>query len=78
MNKLNEQQIANLTENLKQRLETIKPQISRKRYFNIEEKINNSEQRLRQILDWQEGRQSALSKYSFILDTHYFEQEFLN
>ena len=76
--KLTQQQIDSLTADLKQRAENIKPHISRKRYFSIEEKINSSLQRLGQILDWQEGRQNQLSKYSFILDTHYFEQEFLN
>lgn len=78
MTRLTQQQIDSLTADLKQRAENIKSHISRKRFFNIEEKINSNQQRLGQILDWQEGRQNQLSKYSFILDTHYFEQEFLN
>jgi len=76
--KLNGQKISALIQSRKEILENIKDGISRKIYFQIEEKINREEKQLKEILDWQEGRQSVLAKYSFILDPHYFEQEFLN
>jgi hypothetical protein len=75
---LNEGQIGSLISIRKQNLESIKSQISRKRYFMIEEKIAAEENSLKQILNWQQGKNNQLSQYSFVLDTHYFEQEFLN
>ncbi len=74
---LNKEQIGKITFARKQLLELVKTGISRKLYYNIEEKLAQEERQLREILDWQEGRQSRLARYSFILDPHYFEQEFL-
>ena len=76
--RLDSAQIVELMEARKKTLEEIKPNISRKFYYAIEEKLTNEEKRLNEILDWQEGKLSRLSKYTLILDTHYFEQEFLN
>jgi hypothetical protein len=74
---LDEQQINSLMLSRKQALETIKNEISRKVYFQIEEKIGREETQLKEILDWQQGKQMQRAKYSLILDPHYFEQEFL-
>jgi hypothetical protein len=74
---LDDKQINSLIESRKQALELIKNGISRKIYFQMEEKINHEETRLKQILDWQQGRQNQMAKYSLILDPHFFEQEFL-
>ena len=75
---MDEKQIDLLILARKDALEAIKNEISRKIYFQIEEKIIREELKLKEILDWQEGRQSKLAKYSLILDPHFFEQEFLN
>lgn len=75
---LNEQQINQLKFLRKQLLENIKNQISLKAFYSIEEKIESEEKRLKEILDLKQGRMKKLSKYSFILDTRFFEQEFLN
>src|ERR1700729_1263932 len=76
--KLDEQQINSLILSRKEILENIKNEISRKVYFQIEEKINREEKQLNELLDFQEGRQNQLSKYTFVLDTHYFEQEIIS
>jgi hypothetical protein len=75
---LRQSQISDLAAERRRWLESIKPEVSLKRYYQIEEKIKAEEKSLTEILDWQEGRSTQLSKYSLILDPHYFEQEFLN
>ena len=74
---LNEAQIAQLSLSRKTLLESIKPQIALKQYYALEEKITAEEKRLKEILNIRQGKQSRLAKYSFILNTNYFEQEFL-
>ena len=76
--KLDAEQIQKLSQHQKAELEKIKPHISRKNYYAIEEKITEEEKSLREILDWQQGKQSKLSKYSLILNPHFFEQELMN
>jgi hypothetical protein len=75
---LNERAILELSEVRKKLLEQIKNEISLKRFYAIEEKLKNEEKTLMEILDWRLGKSTQLSKYSLILDPHYFEQEFLN
>ena len=76
--RLNKEQIQKLIDARRQDLESLKPDITLKLYYAAEEKLADEKKRLEEILDWQEGKQSRLSKYTLILDTHYFEQEFLN
>ena len=71
-------QIQTLIDARRRDLEYLKPDISLKLYYAAEEKLADEKKRLGEILDWQEGKQTRLSKYTLILDTHYFEQEFLN
>ncbi len=61
-----------------QMLQNVKGEISRKSYFALEEKLLAEQQQLKDILAWQQGKLQHLANYSFILDSHYFEQEFLN
>ena len=75
---LTEDQILALSEARKNALEQIKSQISRKIYYQIEEKLLFEQNRLQEILDWQQGRSAKQAKYTYILDPHFFEQEFLN
>ncbi len=75
---LSKQRIQSLAVQRKQCLEGIKPDISRKLYFMLEEKLEKEQKNLEEILDWQQGKLSRLSRYSLILDSHYFEQEFLS
>lgn len=72
------EQISQTISSREKLLNTIKPNISRKAFYLMEEKIQEEQKRLQEILDWQEGRNSELSKYSLPLNTYYFEQEFLN
>ncbi|HVY67909.1 MAG TPA: hypothetical protein VHA30_03375 [Patescibacteria group bacterium] len=74
---LNEQSISESSLPRRLMLEQLKPHLSRKRYFALEEKLAAEEKQLRDILDWRLGRQNRLSRFTFILDQHYFEQEFL-
>ena len=70
-----------ITRTMERRLEilaSLQPELSRKLFYSLEEKLAQEAKQLREILDWQQGRQSQLSKYTFILDPHYFEQEFLS
>jgi len=74
---LNAELINEVISDRKNRLEKIKPEISRKLYYIMEEKIIAQEKHLNDILDWRQGKLSQLSKYSLILNSNYFEQEFL-
>jgi hypothetical protein len=76
--RLSLEQINKLVSERRQDLESLKPKISLKLYYAAEEKLADEKKRLEEILDWQQGKQTRLSKYTLILDTHYFEQEFLN
>ncbi len=78
LNAFGEEQISELITSRKQLLESIKNQISLKAYYLMEEKILKEETRLKEILDIKKGRQRQLSKFTFILDPRFFEQEFLN
>ena len=78
LSKLDAGQIQILMEQRKALLEELKPSVSRKIYYLMEEKLLREEAKLREILDWQEGKVTRLSRYSLILDPNYFEQEFLN
>lgn len=75
---LNQKQIEEVTQIRQSLLIELKDNISRKFYYALEEKLEQEKKSLSQILDWQEGRNTELSKYSLVLDPHYFEQEFLN
>ncbi len=75
---LTKEQISLLVEQRRKQLEELKPNISRKLYFKIEEKLNSEEKTLLEILDWQNGKHAFMSRYTLILDPRYFEQEFLN
>lgn len=75
---LTQNQIADTITERKALLNSLRPEISRKIYYTLEEKIALEEKELQQILDWQEGRSSQMSKYTFILNSNYFEQEFMN
>jgi len=77
LQRLDEKQIAELMAERKALLEALKPAVSRKIYYAMEEKLAQEETRLKEILDWQLGKITKLSKYSLILDPHYFDQEFL-
>src|SRR5579864_4464158 len=75
---LSESVITDMASTRQDLLESIKETVSRKTYYLLEEKLKEEQKQLREILGWQQGRQSRLSKYTNILDRHYFEQEFLN
>jgi len=75
---LTESSIKALIDDRKQLLQSIKNEIGLKTFYKLEEKIAAEEKRLSEILDWRLGRQKQLAKYTFILDSRFFEQEFLN
>jgi|GEM_PF-4417988 len=58
-------------------LESLKPSLSRKYYFFIEEKILQQRHDMKRILDWKQGGKDAGAKYTNILDSYYFEQKLL-
>ncbi len=59
-------------------LEEIRPLMSLKLYHKISDKLEKEHASLAKFLNWEEAKQDALSHYSFILDTQYFEQKFLS
>ena len=75
---LDEELIAQVSKQRQTELSELKSIIARKMYYAIEEKLAQEEQALKNILNWQQGKSSELSKYTLILDPHYFEQLFLN
>ncbi len=59
-------------------LEELKPKLSRKLMFYLEEKIQREKQELQQLLGLTENRVAAMDKYSNVLDSQFFEQIFFN
>ena len=75
---LNEYAIENVLNARKASLELLKPLISRKLFYILEEKIKHEAAEFQNLLDAQLGRKKTLSKYTFVLDPQYFEQIFLS
>ncbi len=75
---LSEQKITELTERQEAKLQELRPVLSRKLFFALEEKLIWEQKELRRLLDLQLGRASRQAKYSHVLDPQYFEQKFLN
>ncbi len=59
-------------------LESLRPVISRKLRFTLEEKLKNQKQELQRLLGLDKNLADNKSKYSNVLDSQYFEQIFLN
>lgn len=59
-------------------LETIKNKISLKIYYRIAEKIKTERQKAENLLYAKTELTKQQSRYSFVLDSGYFEQLFLN
>ena len=72
------EQISALVLNRTQALEQLKPILSKKLYFTLEEKLLAEQRELEKLLGFQQGREETLSHYTFILDSQYFDQIFLN
>lgn len=60
-----------------QRLEALRPHISRKLQFALEEKLKLQKQELERLLGLDKNLTASRSRYSNVLDTQYFEQIFL-
>ena len=58
-------------------LEVLRPRISRKLLFALEEKLKMEKQELEQLLGLDNKQSQNLSKYTFVLDSQYFDQIFL-
>ena len=56
-------------------LDSLKKLIGKKLYFLLEEKLQTERQELEQLSGIGRDNQQELSKYTFILDTQYFEQQ---
>lgn len=59
-------------------LKSLHSSVSRKVYFQLEEKITAEKKQLENIFGLEKGQKDNLSRYSFILDNQYFEQKFLS
>lgn len=59
-------------------LESLSPNISRKLSFALEEKLKAQKNQLEQLLGLGKKQDENLSKYTFVLDSQYFDQIFLN
>jgi hypothetical protein len=58
-------------------LETIKNDISLSFYYMVHEKITSEKEKLFEILHLEDKKEKYLQKYSFILDSAYFDQQFI-
>jgi hypothetical protein len=58
-------------------LNSLRPHISRKLLFSLEEKLKAQERELNHLLGLDKNLAENRSKYSNVLDTQYFEQIFL-
>ena len=77
MTTLTEEVIAETMQDRRKALEKIKPSLSLKIFYSLEEKINQEQREFESLLDAQLGRIKILNKYTHILNTQYFEQQFL-
>jgi hypothetical protein len=59
-------------------LEHLRPRISRKLLFGLEEKLKLQQQELEQLLGLDKNIAQKRAQYSNVLDSQYFEQIFLN
>jgi hypothetical protein len=75
---LQQEDIAAIMQIRKDSLSELKPSITLKLYYQIEEKLKQEEQELNNLLDIQLGRTKVLGKYTFVLDPQYFEQIFFS
>lgn len=80
MNKhiLSQEQIDSEINSRKELLQKLKSELSLKLFYCLEEKVDMEHKNLLSILDWQEGRNTHLSKFTNVLEPYYFEQEFFN
>jgi hypothetical protein len=59
-------------------LDSLRPRLSRKLLFALEEKLKAEKQELEQLLGLDKKQSQNLSKYTFVLNSQYFDQIFLN
>ncbi len=78
MAKLTQQHIDALYKERMQQLETLKGSISLKLYYVIAEKLETEQKTLETLLNIAHTKKQDHDQYSFVLDTQFFEQKFLN
>ncbi len=72
------EEIDSLYKKYETELSELQPFIYLKLYNRIKEKFAEERQQFAKLLHWQEARDEALSHYSFVLNSQYFEQKFFN
>ncbi len=72
----NEGMILKAFETSKTMLERLRPKLSRKLYFSLEEKIEMQKKQLEELLGITKNKAKIIERYSNILDSQYFEQKF--
>ncbi len=74
---ITKEEVQQLYQGRKQRLEEVRSSVCLKFYETICEKIDQEKRLFERLLHWEDAKQDALSQYSFILNPFYFEQRFL-
>lgn len=77
-NGLSVSQVRELYEARQRDLKTMKQWVGLKFYYRAAEKIKQEENSLKKLLRLEGIKQDILAEYSFVLDSAYFEQKFLN
>ena len=72
------EEIENIGKTQEKILNDLRPIISRKLAFALEDKIKGQQQELQRHLGLVNKQSANLSRYTLILDSQYFEQQFLN
>jgi hypothetical protein len=75
---LSANQVQELYEARHRDLKTMKQWVGLKFYYRAAEKIKQEEESLKKLLRLESVKQGILAEYSFVLDSAYFEQKFLN
>lgn len=75
--KLSQNEIESIMEKRNLELQSIKPFVSLSFFHKANDKLSNELDELLAIAGLQNKRQLVLDEYSFILDSTYFEQHFL-
>lgn len=74
---LQKEHIFSVVKNRAEMLASLKPTMSKKLFFALEEKLQKEQNEMEKFLGFQQGREENLSHYTFILDNQYFDQIFL-
>jgi len=77
LNTITKQEVESIYRERKHSLEQVRSSLCLKFFYSISDKLKQEKKLFEKILHWEDAKQEALSRYSFVLNQYYFEQRFL-